>query len=136
MPGMTSQLQRTAPAFRPDPPQGRVFTTTRRVRGTDVIPAGRLRLNALVRYLQQAAEDDVSDAGWDGPCLGLLLRVALAMRGYPAHRERISLRTYCSATGPRWAERTTVVSGAGGDLIQSPGVRVAVAAGGRRAGPG
>ena len=125
---MTSQLQRPAPAFRPDPPQGRVFTTTRRVRSTDVIPAGRLRLDALARYLQQAAEDDVSDAGWDGSYLWLLRRVALAIRGYPAHRERISLRTYCSATGPRWAERTTVVSGAGGDLIQSTAIWVAVSA--------
>src|ERR1700729_87053 len=131
MPGMTSQLQRPAPAFRPDPPRGRVFTTTRQVRSTDVIPAGRLRLDALARYLQQAAEDDVSDAGWDGSYLWLLRRVALAIRGYPAHRERISLRTYCSATGPRWAERTTTVSGADGDLIQSTAIWVAVSADGR-----
>jgi len=128
---MTSQLHRPAPAFRPDPPRGRVFTTTRQVRSTDVIPAGRLRLDALARYLQQAAEDDVSDAGWDGSYFWLLRRVALAIRGYPAHRERISLRTYCSATGPRWAERTTVVSGAGGDLIQSTAIWVAVSADGR-----
>src|SRR5580693_8238273 len=134
MPGMTSQLHRPAPAFRPDPPRGRVFTTTRQVRSTDVIPAGRLRLDALARYLQQAAEDDVSDAGWDGSYFWLLRRVALAIRGYPAHRERISLRTYCSATGPRWAERTTVVSGAGGDLIQSIAIWVAVSA--RLAHPG
>ena len=125
---MTSQLQRPGPAFRPDPPQGRVFTTTRQVRSTDVLPAGRLRLDALARHLQQAAEDDVSDAGWDGSYLWLLRRIALAIRGYPAHRERISLRTYCSATGPRWAERTTVVSGAAGDLIQSTAIWVAVSA--------
>src|SRR5580693_6274200 len=131
MPGMTSQLHRPAPAFRPDPPRGRVFTTTRQVRSTDVIPAGRLRLDALARYLQQAAEDDVSDAGWDGSYFWLLRRVALAIRGYPAHRERISLRTYCSATGPRWAERTTVVSGTDGDLIQSTAIWVAVSADGR-----
>src|SRR6202042_72387 len=131
MPGMTSQLQRPAPAFRPDPPRGRVFTTTRQVRSTDVIPAGRLRLDALARYLQQAAEDDVSDAGWDGSYLWLLRRVALAIRGYPAHRERISLRTYCSATGPRWAERTTTVSGTDGDLVQSTAIWVAVSANGR-----
>jgi acyl-ACP thioesterase len=128
---MTSQLQHPAPAFRPDPPQGRVFTTTRQVRSTDVIPSGRLRLDALARYLQEAAEDDVSDAAWDASCLWLLRRVALAIRGYPAHRERISLRTYCSATGPRWAERTTVVTGAGRDLIQSTAIWVAVSADGR-----
>lgn len=129
MPGMTSQLQHPAPVFRADPPQGRVFATTRQVRSTDVIPAGRLRLDALARYLQEAAEDDVSDAGWDGSYFWLLRRVALVIRGFPAHRERISLRTYCSATGPRWAERTTTVSGAGGDLIQSTAIWVAVSAG-------
>ena len=105
-----------------------MFTTVREVRSTDVIPAGRLRLDALARYLQAAAEDDVSDAGQDGSYLWLLRRVTLAIRGYPAHRERISLRTYCSATGPRWAERTTTVSGAGGDLIQSTAIWVAVSA--------
>ena len=128
---MTFLLQRPSPRFRADPPQGRVFTTTRQVRSTDVIPSGRLRLDALARYLQEAAEDDVSDAAWDASYLWLLRRVALAIREYPAHRERISLRTYCSATGPRWAERTTVVSGAGGDLIQSTAIWVAVSADGR-----
>ncbi len=116
------------PGFRADPARGRVFTTVREVRSTDVIPAGRLRLDALARYLQAAAEDDVSDTGQDGSYVWLLRRVTLAIRGYPAHRERISLRTYCSATGPRWAERTTTVGGAGGDLIQSTAIWVAVSA--------
>ncbi len=114
--------------FRADPAQGRVFTATRSVRSTDVTPAGLLRLDALARYLQQAAEDDVADAGWDGSYFWLVRRVALAIRGYPAHRERISLRTFCSATGPRWAERTTTVRAAGGDLIQSTAIWAAVSA--------
>jgi acyl-ACP thioesterase len=128
---MTFLLPRPAPVFRADPAQGRVFTSARLVQSTEVTPAGRLRLDALARYLQQAAEDDVSEAGWDSSYLWLLRRVALAVRGFPAHRERISLRTYCSATGPRWAERTTTVSGAGGDLIQSTAIWVAVSADGR-----
>ncbi len=131
MPGMTFLLPRPAPVFRADPAQGRVFNSAREVQSTEVTPAGRLRLDALARYLQQAAEDDVSDAGWDGSYLWLLRRVTLALRGFPAHRERISLRTYCSATGPRWAERTTTVSGAGGDLVQSTAIWVAVSADGR-----
>ena len=125
---MTFLLPRPAPVFRADPAQGRVFTSARNVQSTEVTPAGRLRLDTLARYLQQAAEDDVSEAGWDDSYLWLLRRVALAIRGFPAHRERISLRTYCSATGPRWAERTTTVSGAAGDLIQSTAIWVAVSA--------
>ena len=38
-----------------------MFTTARTVRGTDVTPAGRLRFDALARYLQDAAEDDLAD---------------------------------------------------------------------------
>ena len=128
---MTFLLPRPAPVFRADPAQGRLFTSARKVQSTEVTPAGRLRLDTLARYLQQAAEDDVSEAGWDSSYLWLLRRVALAVRGFPAHRERISLRTYCSATGPRWAERTTTVSGTGGDLIQSTAIWVAVSADGR-----
>jgi acyl-ACP thioesterase len=128
MPGMTFLLPRPAPVFRADPASGRVFTSARNIQSTEVTPAGRLRLDTLARYLQQAAEDDVSDAGWGGSYLWLLRRVGLAIRGFPAHRERISLRTYCSATGPRWAERTTTVSGTDGDLIQSTAIWVAVSA--------
>ena len=51
--------------FLPDPAHGRVFTTARAVRSTDVTPAGRLRFDALARYLQEAAEDDLAGAGWD-----------------------------------------------------------------------
>ena len=128
---MTFLLPRPVPVFAADPAQGRVFTSARQVQSTEVTPAGRLRLDTLARYLQQAAEDDVSEAGWDSSYLWLLRRVALAVRGFPAHRERVSLRTYCSATGPRWAERTTTVSGTDGDLIQSTAIWVAVSADGR-----
>ena len=69
-----------------------------------------------------------ADAGWDGSVPLAAPPRGPAIRGYPAHRERISLRTYCSATGPRWAERTTTLSGADGDLIQSTAIWVAVSA--------
>lgn len=116
----------TAADFSPDPARGRVFTTTRLVRGTDVTPAGRLRFDALARYLQEAAEDDVADARWQEPCGWLLRRCAVTVRGYPGRGEQIRLRTFCSATGPRWAERTTTVAAPGGDLMQARAVWVAV----------
>ena len=46
--------------FQARPAAGRVFSTARRVRSTEVTPAGRLRLDALARYLQEAAEDDLT----------------------------------------------------------------------------
>jgi acyl-ACP thioesterase len=115
-----------APAFTPDPAQGRVFTVSRAVRSTDVTPAGRLRLDALARYLQDAAEDDLADAGAAESYGWLLRRVALAIRGYPGYGELVRLRTYCSAIGPRWAERTTTLTGPGGDLMQATAVWAAV----------
>ncbi len=99
------------PAFTADPAQGRIFRTSRVVRSVDVTPAGRLRFDALARYLQQAAEDDLADAAWAEPYTWLVRRTSVAVRGYPAHRDRVQLRTFCSATGPRWAERTTTVAG-------------------------
>jgi acyl-ACP thioesterase len=116
-----------AAAFVPDPAFGRIFTTSRLVRMTDVTPAGRLRLDAIARYLQEAAEDDVTDSGWDEPYDWLLRRSVVTIAGFPAHRERVTVRTFCSGTGPRWAERTTTVAGPSGDLIQARAVWVAVA---------
>jgi acyl-ACP thioesterase len=117
-----------APAFAPYPPSGRVFTVSRAVRSTDVTPDGRLRFDALARYLQEAAEDDVADAGLAQPCVWLGRRVAVAVRGYPVQGQPLELTTFCSATGPRWAERTTTVTACGRDLMQAMAVWAAVAA--------
>jgi acyl-ACP thioesterase len=114
------------PAFTADPAEGRVFRTSRVVRSVDVTPAGRLRFDALARYLQQAAEDDLYDAAWAEPYTWLVRRTSVLVRGYPAHRDRVQLRTFCSGTGPRWAERTTTVSGPAGDLVQAVAVWVAI----------
>ena len=112
--------------FLPDPAHGRVFTTARAVRSTDVTPAGRLRFDALARYLQEAAEDDLAGAGWDEPYSWLLRRCAVAVRGYPVRTEQVELRTFCSAPGPRGADRTTTLSGPAGDLIEARAVGVAI----------
>jgi len=114
------------PGFAHDPRRGRVFATVQVVRGTDVAPSGRLRLDALARYLQDAAEDDLADAGWDEPYGWLLRRSAVAVRGYPGRGQHVGVRTFCSATGPRWAERTTTLSGPAGDVVQARALWVAV----------
>jgi acyl-ACP thioesterase len=116
-----------APAFVPDPPHGRVFAVSRDVRSSEVTPGGRLRFDALARYLQDAAEDDLADAGWREPCDWLVRRVSVVVGGYPAHGDPLALRTFCSATGPRWAERTTTVTRSGTDLMQAVAIWVAVA---------
>ena len=122
-----------APPFTPAPGRGRVYGTSRTVRATDVTPAGRLRLDALARYLQEAAEDDVADTGFQAPYGWLVRRCTVSARGYPRLWDRVRLRTFCTGTGPRWAERTTTLSGRDGDLMQATAVWVAVAPDGRPA---
>ena len=107
------------PPFVPDPPSGRVYRTRRVVRGTDVTPTGRLRLDTLARYLQAAAEDDLTDAGLDEPVWWVVRRCELAISSLPVVGDRLSVATYCSGTGPRWAERTTTLSGADGEVVQA-----------------
>lgn len=114
------------PSFVPDPARGRLFTVSRAVRSSEVTPDGRLRLDALARYLQDAAEDDLADSGWREPCVWLVRRVSVTIGGYPAYGDPLSLRTFCSATGPRWAERTTTVTRSGTDLMQAVAVWAAV----------
>jgi len=113
-------------AFLPPPEAGRVFSAGYPIRRTDVTPDGRLRLDALARYLQDVAEDDVAEAGLREPYDWMVRRSVLTVRGYPRRGQRLRLATFCSATGPRWAERTTTVTAAGADLIQARTVWVAI----------
>lgn len=116
----------TRPEFAADPRDGRVFVTERSVRSTDATPAGRLRLDGLARFLQDVAEDDVHDSGWDEGLAWLVRRYELRLEGFPELGQAVRLRTYCSALGPRWAQRTTTLSAGGRDLIQANAVWVAV----------
>jgi hypothetical protein len=54
-------------AFAREPAAGRVYSARRLVRSTEVTPAGWLRLDALARYLQAVAEDDLADSGLLSP---------------------------------------------------------------------
>jgi acyl-ACP thioesterase len=112
--------------FLPLPKAGRVFTGGYPIRRTDVTPGGRLRFDALARYLQDAAEDDIAEAGLREPYDWLVRRSAITIRGYPQCGQRLRLATFCSATGPRWAERTTTLSASGTELIQARAVWAAI----------
>ncbi len=90
------------------PDGGRRVTRERMVGLSDTSTSGRLRLDALARYLQDVARDDVNDAGLVGNWV--LRRVALALGDVPRIGERVSLTTFCSGYGSRWAERRTTVA--------------------------
>ena len=112
--------------FLPLPEAGRVFTAGYPIRRTDVTPGGRLRFDALARYLQDVAEDDIAQTDLREPYHWLVRRSAITIRGYPQRGQRLWLATFCSATGPRWAERTTTLSASGTELIQARAVWTAI----------
>ena len=49
------------------PPSGRTFRVGYRVRLSDADATGRVRLDAVARYLQDAAIDDVAETNWGAP---------------------------------------------------------------------
>src|SRR6186997_2410668 len=54
-------------ALVPIPETGRTFRVAYTVRLSDADATGRLRLDAIARYLQDAAIDDVGETGWGAP---------------------------------------------------------------------
>ncbi len=92
----------------------------------DVGPDRRTRLDALARYLADVAEDDAAAAALP-PTIGWLLRsTRMEIERFPILGEELVLRTFCSAVGSRWAERTTLVEGSLGAGCRAVSIWVAV----------
>jgi acyl-ACP thioesterase len=119
--------------FVPIPQRGRVYRDGRRVHLGDVGQQGRLRLVALAQYLQDIATDDADDAGLsDDHGVWVLRRVDVEVADRPRYHDRLELATFCSGTGPRWAERRTEVRGASSVLVEAVSIWVFIdGAGGR-----
>jgi acyl-ACP thioesterase len=98
-------------AFVGPPADSRTFTLATRVRLGDVSPRGRLRLDGIARLLQDVATDDAldgapgEDAGW------VVRRTTIEVAEWPVHREDLTLTTWCSGYGRRWALRRTSLVG-------------------------
>jgi acyl-ACP thioesterase len=93
----------------PMPSQGRTFVESRRVRLTDMDPQGRLRLDAVARFLQEIAIADVNETGWGAPDhLWFVRRMRIdVVEPFLADRT-VELVTWCSglaavAAGRRWS---------------------------------
>jgi acyl-ACP thioesterase len=103
----------------PRPATGRTFEATRRARFGDLDPRGRLRFDALARFLQDVSSDDTSDAGLENDVAWVVRRTAIAVMTSPRFREVLTLTTFCSGTGGRWAERRVSVTGDRGASIEA-----------------
>jgi acyl-ACP thioesterase len=95
----------------PLPEQGRTFPSRRRIRLSDMDSRGRLRLDAVSRYLQDIAIEDVEETGWGLPDhLWFIRSIRLdVIAPFLADRE-VELVTWCSglaaiAAGRRWSLR-------------------------------
>jgi acyl-ACP thioesterase len=93
----------------PIPAQGRTFAESRRVGLTDMDARGRLRLDAVARFLQEIAIDDVDETGWGAPeHLWFVRRMRVdVLEPFLADRA-VELVTWCSglatvAAGRRWS---------------------------------
>ncbi len=90
-----------------EPGRGRVFTRTIKPGIADADGAGRVRLDALARWLQDVAYLDLVDAGLEAEGVWILRRARLAIEGFPRFGETVELRTWCSGIGRFSAERRT-----------------------------
>ena len=105
-------------ALVPTPGTGRTFRVAYRVRLSDTDATGRLRLDAIARYLQDAAIDDVSETGWGAPeHLWVLRSVRIDVLTPSLEDRQVEIVTWGSsfsalAAGRRWSLR----GDAGGDI--------------------
>lgn len=92
----------------------------------DLSPGGRLRLDAIARYLQDVSSDDTTDAGLENDMAWVVRRMVVDVEHLPGFREPLELATWCSGTGSRWAERRVSIQGADGARIESASIWVTV----------
>lgn len=103
----------------PEPAVGRRFRATRRARFGDISPGGRLRLDAIARYLQDISSDDTADSGLENDLAWVVRKLAIEVPRSPRFREQLALVTWCSGTGSRWAERRISIEGELGSRIEA-----------------
>jgi acyl-ACP thioesterase len=86
-----------------------------------------VRLGAVARYLQDVATDDADDARLpERMGVWVLRSVDVDIRSRPWYHDRLELTTFCSGTGPRWAERRTTIRSSRGTVVEAAALWVFV----------
>jgi acyl-ACP thioesterase len=106
-------------ALVPHPGVGRAFEQTVVAGLADAAPGGRVRLDALARWLQDAALDDVVDAGLGGVALWVVRRSRIRVERFPRFGEVATVRTWSSGTGRMWAQRRTTIAVGGARCVEA-----------------
>jgi acyl-ACP thioesterase len=76
----------------------------------DCAPSGRVRLDALARWLQDVAYADVVEAELAHRAVWVVRRTRIRVERFPRFGETYVLATFCSGLGRMWAERRTSIS--------------------------
>jgi acyl-ACP thioesterase len=97
----------------PPPAAGRVFEREVAPGLADATGSGRIRLDAIARWLQDIAYGDIVDAGLAERGAWVVRRARMRVEAFPRFGAPVSLRTFCSASGRLAAERRTSLSGGG-----------------------
>jgi acyl-ACP thioesterase len=97
----------------------RVFRHVPQLGLADVAPGGRVRLDALARWLQDAAWADVVDSGLPDKGVWIVRRLALKVTRFPRFGEEPTVETFCSGLAKLWAERTSRVRTDGGGAVEA-----------------
>jgi acyl-ACP thioesterase len=101
----------------------RVFTTSRRISLSDTSTTGRLRLDAIARYLQDVASEDWLDAGFDHDShVWVVRRTELNVLEQFRPEDSIELRTWCSGIAGSSAARRYSISGSGGGRVEAESI--------------
>lgn len=108
----------------PLPDQGRRYDDRRRVLLSDTTPDGRLRLDAIARFLHDIATLDNTDAPLADKGLWVIRSIDIEVFAWPRYLDAVALTTAVSGTGRAWAERRTDLSVRGDLLVGAAAVWV------------
>jgi acyl-ACP thioesterase len=100
----------------PPPAVGRVFEQTVRAGLADAAPSGRVRMDAIARWVQDLAYADIEDAGVAGQSAWVVRRMRIRVERFPRFGDRLTGSTFCSGFARLWAERRTRFEGDGASV--------------------
>lgn len=110
----------------PLPERGRIYQHRQAVGPADVGPSGLAHLDALARWLQEAAFADALDAGLAESAVWVIRRTLIRIERRPEFAERLTLRTFCSGVANSVAERRTSIAGDRGAAVEAEAIWVQV----------
>jgi acyl-ACP thioesterase len=94
-----------------------VLEGARKVRLGDVGPKGRLRLDAVARYAQDASADDTADVALPDAESWVVRRTVIEVRTAPRYLEPLTSATWCAGIGSHYAERRVEMIGERGGRV-------------------